>query len=278
MKQRKNNQGWMMYETAILLSISLPLILTMFGILDYTYSVMTVRRVVAESFQEINTPTINIGTGDQGFFTRARAGALRSVVDNMSTSMHNKFVSSLGLDPVDDKDLYSLEVGFVYFHIDQITGQVIDLASWGDNTSPTGNGHYKAFYEVCFGMYGNGPGDDNAPCNNNDLDADPLTLSNLGKKFSEAKNQSTAGTSDAPMWSNAMPTTFLGSRRQAYFGPTHEYASTSTTIDPYVRHSVLLGVTAVVDLQSTFGGKLLKAMGLSTQISEKRVATPRQFF
>ncbi len=282
-------KGWMMLESVIILAIFFPILLGVFGLLDYMYVQMAAKRLLTNALPEVSIPTIDINTGDQGFFTRPRVDELNAAVQNVASQLHSRITSSLGLQPATNLSNYRLEVGFAFFHINEQDGHVVDFASWGSSTSPNGNPNYNAVNAHCYGglqLSGGFP----AHANICDLFLAPTFAPQPNKApiydvFLAAKSNGIAAfNSDATF---GFPNSLSGTYRQNYYGPNHEYGpgpsanlntSTHNTVTRYVRHSVLLGAYFAVDIKYRMSGPILEALKIPTVIKMQQVVAPRVFF
>lgn len=292
----QKKRGWMMLESAIILSIFFPILLGVFGLVDYMYVQMAAKRLLTNALPEVNIPTIDINTGDQGFFTRPRTDELNLAMQNVASQLHARITSSLGLQPPIDTPNYRLEVGFAYFHIEEQDGHVIDFGNWGTGTSPNGSPNYDAVNAHCFGglkLPGGFPANANicdefiASGTPPDYSPQP-SIAPIYDIFLAFKNQGTpVANPDSPIATAGFPNPLNGTYRQNYYGPNHEYGPgpsanlntpNHTTVTRYVRHSVLLGAFFAVDIKYRMSGPILNALKIPTVIKMQQVVAPRVFF
>ncbi len=288
---RRDKHGFAVLETAILLSILLPLMLGLLGLADYLYVVGKAKRIVVNALPQIDSPVMGSN--------RVASSVLQVAFSNFAPGLQTQVVTALGINPATQSNFYRLEVGFAGYlidvrtgNLDYLQGPVPGLATWCCTPAPGGFTNSKAIYGECFGGLNvlGAPGFAVNACppfvNTNGPAMPREGISPLYENFYRLGRQQTP-TPDFPFKVLAIASSKIGTYRQVYNGEPLEYQVPVSTVNQqitdgidltthkYLRHTVMFGIHLSVDLRFRFTGKLIEWLGLNPVVKIEHMAAPR---
>lgn len=307
MKRGSKISGFSLLETAVTMSVILPVLMAIVGFADYAHLTGKIKRLAVDALPEINTPVIKVSQSNTGdYFSRINSDNMRSAFDSFHQVVRDRVTSTLGINPVTQRAFYRLEIGFVGYLIDvrsgnldsQGPGLVGPIADWSSANPPSNYARNKAIYARCWGALNTSLVNVCPPhvCPANNCQGSISTAPQAAPQFGLSPlydrfmllGQSQATDSEFKVMAVSSP--LKGAYRQVYYGESHEMAypaytnqqaltdNLDYTTHNYLRHSAVFGIHISVDLRYRFTGKIMQTMGLNPVFTVNHLSTPRSFF
>lgn len=262
-------------ETALVIAFILPTLFVAVGFIDYAYCMLSLRNLATESLGNFSEKTLKLTTGDQGFYTYSRTNEVSTFTQNISFELQGKLTSAFQLYHSEDVNRYSVQSAFVFYAVNEMSGEVTAVSNWGDSSSPTGDSHYRAFRKFQNGNL-NPPDYNNLStlfCNP-EFPVPPASLTTT-MPCSPSQEADLTGP-EGKYLAFAIPSKSKGAFLQANYGPSNAY--NGATISNYLRHSVKIGITLTVSIANRPAAGVVAKFGLPATLSVTKIISPRSHF